>query len=251
MRFLHKGANKTPTARLFAAVQSGDRAGIRAALDAGAAIHAHAGCHKGTVLHEAFRCPLAVNFAVVTDLLAAGASPLACDARGQSPLHCAARRGPAASVLALLRAGADARALDHHDLSPLHGGVIATYDRNPRDLALLEPQAALLIVKSLLAGGADPNNRDREDRRTPLHWLARSETPDSGPVMAYLLAQGGRLDIPDRQGFMVREVAQMYGHIACIDAIDAHSQKCALETIWGDDTLNVIITPETYDSRPQ
>ena len=101
-------------------------------------------------------------------LLAAGANPDIQDKMGYAPLHTAVLRKATAVVAVLLEEGANPNAKQEQEFSfgwrPLHLAVPTfTGDGSQADLDI-----ALL----LLAAGADPNGKDKEEQ-TPLHKSAR------------------------------------------------------------------------------
>jgi ankyrin repeat protein len=81
----------TPSSRLFAAVNLGDAAGVRAALGDGADVNAK-DARGMTALHRAAMA-LDWNPEIVGLLAAAGADALASDPSGITPLHIIARIG--------------------------------------------------------------------------------------------------------------------------------------------------------------
>jgi ankyrin repeat protein len=89
--------------------------------------------------------------------LAAGADPNASGDQGTTPLHVAAQNGHKEVVELLLGAGGDANRTDPHGNGPLWTAVHqACLARRTDD--------SLAIVTLLLAGGADPDHKNRYGR---------------------------------------------------------------------------------------
>ena len=108
-----------------------------------------------TPLHAAV--DLNYNPGVVTALIQEGTDPNLQDEYGWTPLHQVARYkdDPAAVIAVLIDGGADPDAQDELGATPLHRA--ARY--NPRPV----------MIAALIDAGVDPNARD-ERGATPLHW---------------------------------------------------------------------------------
>ena len=94
----------------------------------------------------------------VRQLLAEGADPSEADRYGWGPLHFAVPLAGLEVVSALLAAGADAAARTVSGATALH---------------LAASQASESVVSALLGGGANPNLREGEAGRMPLHYAAQ------------------------------------------------------------------------------
>lgn len=137
------------------------------------------------------------------ELLAAGASPAAADADGDTALHAAARAGQAAAVEALLAAGAavDAR---------------GAYGATPLMVAAAQAQAPTALL--LLRGGADPNVRGRFGQ-SALHAAALA---GSARLAALLLDHGADARLADAAGTQALHLAVRAGNEALVDELLAH-----------------------------
>lgn len=94
---------------------------------------------------------------VVARELKSGADPNATGDQGTTPLHVAALYGHPEVVGLLLGAGADANRVDPHGNGPLWTAVHQACLARRTD-------GNLAIVKMLLAGGADPDHKNRYGR---------------------------------------------------------------------------------------
>ena len=128
------------------------------------------GARGETPLHAAarYRTP-----APARALLDAGADPDARTEMGDSPLHRAARSGIPEVIALLVAAGSDINGQNEQGLSPLHSAVFGGL---PPRLASWRPRASTDPVRiraaALLEAGADPNLRSAEGD-TPLHLAAQ------------------------------------------------------------------------------
>ena len=106
------------------------------------------------------------------------------DSEGRTLLHISAWRGHQISSFALLSAGADVNARDAAGRTPLH----ALLD----PVRPLEPDLKMMMLETLVLGGADPNARSN-DGLSPLACAARS---GDFAVAEYLLWQGAQVNPP-------------------------------------------------------
>lgn len=142
--------------------------------------------------------------AIVSELLARGASPNAADYWG-TPLHFAAKQGHASTMRLLLAAGADPNAhAQDHQYTPLHEAVTGRH---------------LDAIRVLIGAKADLEATD-DDGQTPLHWGGFAYVPqavhryarlggphdttfvDPGPAKAVklLLDAGADMEATDKGG---------------------------------------------------
>ena len=167
--------------------------------------------------------------APVQTLLTAGADLSAGDRSGRTPLHLVAKYTDNPEVIqTLLEAGADFDARDDNGRKPLYyaaqrdedsaafarllaaGATLDVRDRDNNGQTLLHMAASsenVVVIKLLLAAGADPNARDN-DGATPLHEAAgysgwsvnpldrhRHPVPGSTAVVGLLLAAGANPEV--------------------------------------------------------
>lgn len=156
-------------------------------------------------------------------LIARGASPVARNARGWTPLHdFVIYDRPSYGVLRamLARDHVDVNVADDHGVTPLHVAA-----------QVLQPEAVDIFVRA----GADPNRTDSR-RRTPLHELgalllppdpklpppdpksAAAQPAAAAATMDRLLKAGGRLDAADAQGMRPLHVYALSGNVAAVRA---------------------------------
>lgn len=138
------------------AAARGDRTLLQTLVTAGGAF--------GTSLHEAICYGHAV---LVKDLLKFGASPIAKDQHGNSPIHHAAALGRAGILRGLLSYGVDKNMRDRKGRTPLQLATIRGH---------------LSVVQVLLEAGADASLRSGEKEESALDLAAR------GGHMAILVA---------------------------------------------------------------
>jgi len=156
-------------------------------------------------------------------LIARGASPVARNARGRTPLHdLVIYDRPSYGVLRamLARGHVDVNVADDHGVTPLH--VAAQF---------LQPEAVDIFVRA----GADPN-QTASGRRTPLHELgalllppdpklpppdpksAAAQPAAAAATMDRLLKADGRLNAVDAQGMQPLHVYAWSGNVAAVRA---------------------------------
>lgn len=156
-------------------------------------------------------------------LIARGASPVARNARGSTPLHdFVIYDRPSYAVLRgmLARGHVDVNIPDDRGLTPLH--LAAQF---------LQPDAVDIFVRA----GADPNRADLRGR-TPMHELgdmllppdpklpppdpksAAAQPAAVSATMDRLLRAGGRLDAADAQGMQPLHVYALSGNVAAVRA---------------------------------
>ena len=201
---LHAGDNEGYTPLHIAAAWSGNGRVINLLLNRGADPVAESNDGR-TPLHSALR--YRAERGTVTVLIEAGAAAYL------TPLQRAALDGDESTVESLLADGADPHAADRYGWRPLHyavpfagSRVVATLlragaDPNARSVAggtplhLAASQASEELVSMLLRAGADPGAIDEDQKRTPLHYAAVSNTrprcnPDLGECRCGSTYQG-------------------------------------------------------------
>ena len=94
--------------------------------------------------------------AILARLLGAGASPLAKDFHGYTPLHWACELGSDYAVRLLLEAGAPVNAVDSEGSTPLHRLCCTKLHGSRLGLNAIDR-----LLEPLLAAGADPTVRQR------------------------------------------------------------------------------------------
>lgn len=156
------------TSRLTEAIQSGDRAAIRALIKDSSEVKS-VEPDGTTPLHWAAR---ADDGETVAALLRAGANVRAANRYGVTPLSLAAVNGSPAMIERLLAAGADANGTISNGQTVL---MTAARTGNPA------------AVKLLLDKGADPNARETALGETALMWAASEDHAD---VVKLLIAKG-------------------------------------------------------------
>jgi ankyrin repeat protein len=175
-------------------------------------------------------------------LIEHGASAVARDARGRTPLHdFVIYDRPSYGVLQtmLARGQVDVNIADHRGVTPLH--LAAQF---------LQPEVVAIFV----GAGADPNRADGGGR-TPLHELgALVQPPDPGllppdpksaaaqpaaaaATMDRLLKAGGRLDAADAQGMRPLHVYALSGNVAAVRAALARGADVSALDGWGQTPL--------------
>lgn len=168
----------TPSSELERGAYDGDLPAIRSALAAGAPIEGTGRNALGTPLMIAIAQH---HPAVVSELLARGASVRATNYDGTTPLHAAARAGDRALVEDLLARGADLHASGDHGT--------ALYDAAfSGDLPTLE---------LLLGRGLDPRDQRNRYSLAPIHGAAEG---GSGAAVRRLLEAGADPRVTDNSG---------------------------------------------------
>lgn len=148
-----------PDTRLVDAVKAGDREAVRR-LTKQSALTNSAEADGTTALHWAVR---ANDLETATLLLSAGADPNARNRYGVTPLALAAENSNLALTETLLKAGADAK-------TPVLLMTAAHVGNSD-------------IVKSLIARGADVNQREPSRGETALMWAAAENHPEAVNVL--------------------------------------------------------------------
>jgi cytohesin len=145
---------------------------------------------EGAPLHDPVE---AGDRAEVAGLLQQGASPVAKDQNGQTPLHRAAARGRLICARLLLAHGASVNIRDERERTPL----LLAAENNDLDLARL-----------LFDAGADVNVPD-DKGRTPLHWAAYHA---NGDMSSKMIEWGADPNIQDSDGQTPLHYAVWEGH---------------------------------------
>ncbi|MDE2677981.1 MAG: ankyrin repeat domain-containing protein [Gemmatimonadota bacterium] len=174
LRVLRKGGSLSATTDLepdsAASAHAGAIVGLALRLLEAGADPAAQGARGETPLHAAarYRTP-----APARALLDAGADPDARTEMGDSPLHRAARSGIPEVIALLVAAGAEINGQNEQGLSPLHSAVLGGV---PFRLPMVSPRVSTDPVRiraaALLEAGADPNLQSAEGD-TPLHLAAQ------------------------------------------------------------------------------
>lgn len=177
-----------PDQRLIDAIDAGDVAAAKSALEAGANPDALDGTGRPVLARAARRAPAEL----VAVLLAVGANPNAADRIGFTPLIEAARDGRIDATRELLRRGADVNrraAPNGLAMTALHAAAAASP---------AQPEMLRLLVKS----GARIDALDAE-RATPLAWAINA---DEAAALT-LVDLGADPDIAPKDGDSPRRVA--------------------------------------------
>jgi len=158
---------------------------IAALIEAGANVNAPStSSDAGAPAAPIFLAIRSGKLALVQQLIAAGASVMALDDKGSTPLHRAVLVQPAefmtALVTALLDAGADANAMRPHGGAPIHNLIFGAANLSPTVVA----QVATLLVKH----GADVNLPAAFDGATALD-IARAKGDEKSAQL--LTSMGG------------------------------------------------------------
>ena len=140
-------------------------------------------------------------------LLAAGAdvNQLSDHRGGESPLYIAVGNRDPETVKILLDAGADTKFKSMHLFTPLLSAVDCARPTVPEEEPPLTPEAAaqaILVIRALLEGGADPSGRGTIARTTPLHFAATHGLEEVAAILLDAGADetctaGGRTPIDD------------------------------------------------------
>jgi ankyrin repeat protein len=130
----------------------------------------------------------------VRELLAKGANPNVCDDDMRTPLHQAVLGNSVGLVGLLIEAGADVNAKDAHGFTPLH---FAAQEYMPE------------IARILVGKGADVNACD-EDGNSVL-WRAVFSSAGRDEIARFLVENGARDDLANREGVTPRDLAERVG----------------------------------------
>jgi ankyrin repeat protein len=250
-RLLSRGADPNPPLRtkepmnsdwgstpLHFAAASGNAECVRMLLTAGGSVNVKNDLGV-TPLHRAVRYADAAAL-----LLDRGASPIAADACGRTPLHWAAcdDENCRATASLLLARGADAKAIDHEGRTPLH--LAADHGRDAVAIELLrrgaDPSAPDLFrrtplhlasshrhqgetVRTLIGSGANARIAD-DFGCTALHAAARIGATES---VALLLRAGASPALADAYGFTPFRLADQHGHMGVLAILPAVSEPQA------------------------
>ncbi|KAL7304469.1 hypothetical protein TKK_0003263 [Trichogramma kaykai] len=164
-----------------------------------------------------------------------------CDDHGFTYLHGACFSGDVEAVKRLVSQGVDVN-VNSYTCSPLH--IACKYRR-------------VDVVKFLLENGAEPNRRDKEDKSTPLHALARLRVCDCAEfctdnidddkkekkrrpveeIVDLLVAKGANIETRNARGFTPLELA--------VSLLDYELTKSLLERGASLDSLSENITFST------
>lgn len=163
---------------LHAAIRGDDVERVRAALQRGARSNAIVPHFGTTMLAVAARV---ASPAIVSELLAHGATPNPIPEASEAPLDCAAdgRKDAGEKVRLLLSAGADPNGLVALNVAAQRG----------------DDDLATRIATLLLDAGADPNHADPQSGWTA---LAHATCSEHASLVALLVERGARADCPIR-----------------------------------------------------
>jgi ankyrin repeat protein len=185
------------TPQVILAIQSGEQARVRTALEQPGAIHGRE-ADGTTALHWAVRR----NDAAIVDLLIdAGADARASNRYGITPLHIAASLGTAPLVERLLKAGADPNTPTPEGETPLMAAARS---------------GVVPAVKALLAAGADVPAKESWRGQDALMWAAAEGHAD---VVRALIEAGASVQTRSRAGFTPLLFAVREGHVGVARAL--------------------------------
>ncbi|XP_058125302.1 transient receptor potential channel pyrexia-like [Anopheles ziemanni] len=139
-------------------------------------------------------------------------------------LHLAADEGNLECVTLLLAKGADVRARNHRGFTPLH---------------LAARSGSAECVEALLKlGGCDPNVADF-DQRTPLH-AAVSKSDAAVEMIETLVAWGANVNQRDVYGFTALHLAALDALGPCVETLLFHGADVTMKSRKGTSALNII-----------
>jgi ankyrin repeat protein len=207
------------------------------------------------ILHRAVE---AEDLEKVRSLLEAGSDPNACDERGLTPLHVAARLETAAITAILLEGGADIYAREKYDMAPLvtaawYGRVevarlllergaadnridlqravrFATTDNGDAVIPVLQEFGAQIgLTEAMYMGNIDAFRRllaeetdiDRLDDGYTLltHAIAAVLGRPYHPFVKLLLERGAAPNVPSRDGWTPLMTASRWGYTPLVDQL--------------------------------
>ncbi len=206
----------------------GDKTDRWAALSAGSpawmALHADTGRGKTPLHHAAMND----DAGEISRLIEIGANVNARDEWSRAPLHYAARRGNPETVARLIKAGAEPHARDKNGQTPLD--MVRRRDKDEVTLALAEAElhhaarrGNTARIGGLVAEGADPNIRDKDD--------------DNPETITTPLEQGADPDARDKDGEAPLEGARREDDPAAVEVLEATALPAGEEPATGPPSL--------------
>jgi ankyrin repeat protein len=140
-------------------------------------------------------------------LIVAGSNAIKKDSMGETPLHCAARKGLPRACETIMDRGAKPDVACMHGFAPLH---FAAECAQPDVCALLIERGATVDLAYMTR--ARPGN-------TPLQQMCTH--PSSGSL-AVLLAHGADVHRQNKDGYTALHLAALHGHTsACVELLQA------------------------------
>jgi ankyrin repeat protein len=207
----HKQAEDETESPLYAAASTGDLTALRAALPS-PDINALSGKYKQTALMAAAQCGFTH---IIDELLKHGAALDIVDLNGDTALHYASQFRQLPCVLQLLAAGAKTDIQDKWKQTPL---TMAAANKDLRCFRALLPKSRLdqatphggtalhyasgygniVMIRELIAAGADVNSTARGNGKTPL-MSACDEWPHPY-IVSPLIKAGASINLQDGDG---------------------------------------------------
>jgi ankyrin repeat protein len=225
------------TAKFFAAAESGNVEEVDRLLDAGADVDARDSQGETLLFYAVF----SGSKETVESLIAHGADTNATDREGLTPLHAAAYLSRREIVDLLIRKGAKVNARSKDGATPVHRAIERFAGARSGHRALTseaESASMMIVVKLLLAGGADVNAADASGV-TPLILAASSGQND---LVELLLVHGAAVNAKDYEGAGALYVATVMDQPEIAELLIAHGADVNAGTKSGS-------TPLSYAAR--
>ena len=158
---------------------------------------------------------LAGNTNIIRHLVSRSASIDAVDSQQHSAVHWAVVCGELEALDVLCNSGAEINSPDTHGAFPIHYaaqmcGPSAEHPSSPE-----KSRTFLVVLRKLLARGADPNVLDK-DLRPPVLWAASAGSADA---FLALVNYGASPSVTDKDGLSALHCAASRGHRECLSIL--------------------------------